>query len=274
MAGSPGRRKRIDGNARHARAPGAAGVMSGTRAYFSKSSPLILWVWRTPLFQEALAGVPALILWVWRVWATPWAGGEVVRVILGRVLPGSMCGNGPVGAVLHIRSGPVASGSAESCGNASILNAVEILPCAERAPLHMGAHPLKIDILGRIPESCGKLRIGPRGRRSPMCNTPATGSRRTRPRPLGSAATSPRGARATIREPDPAPTPWEIAPPGRPRPPSRRPGEKDPLRPAHQDPTAPKRWLPRAFKGSPRRLTIRNRRHCAVSATRCFGVGR
>jgi len=29
--------------------------------------------------------------------------------------------------------------------------------------------------------------------------------------------------RAAIREPDPAPTPWEIAPPGRHRPPSRRP---------------------------------------------------
>ena len=117
MAGSPGRRKRIDGNARHARAPGAAGVMSGTRAYFSKSS--------------------LLILWVRRAWATPWAGDEVVRAILGRVLPDSMCGSGPVGAMLHIRSGPVASGSAESCGNAPAFNAAEILPCRERACLHM-----------------------------------------------------------------------------------------------------------------------------------------
>ena len=203
MAGSPGRRKRIDGNARHARAPGAAGVMSGTRAYSSKPSPLILWVRR--------------------VWATPWAGDEVVRAILGRALPGSMCGSGPVGAVLHIRSGPVASGSAESCGNAPAFNTAEILPCAERALLHMGAHPLKTNILGRTAELRGKPGNGLRGRRFPMCNTPATGPRRTRPRPSGSAATSPRGARAAIREPDPAPTPWEIAPSGRPRPPSRRP---------------------------------------------------
>ena len=74
--------------------------MSGTRAYSSKPSPLILWVRRVPLFQEALAGVPALILWVRRAWATPWAGDEVVRAILGRALPDSMCGSGPVGAAL------------------------------------------------------------------------------------------------------------------------------------------------------------------------------
>ena len=34
----------IDGGARHARAPGTAGVMSGTRAYSSKPSPLIIGV--------------------------------------------------------------------------------------------------------------------------------------------------------------------------------------------------------------------------------------
>ena len=123
--------------------------MPGTRAYSSKSSPLILWVRREPLFQEALAGVPALILWVRRVWATPWIGDEVVRAISGRALPGSMCDSGPARAVLHIRSGPVASGSAESCGNFLAFNAVEILPCAERPPLHMGARPLKTNILGR-----------------------------------------------------------------------------------------------------------------------------
>ena len=37
-----------------------------------------------------------------------------------------------------------------------MLNAVEILPCAERPSLHMGAHTLKIDILGITPESHGK----------------------------------------------------------------------------------------------------------------------
>ena len=57
-----------------------------------------------------------------------------------------MRGTGSVGAVLHIRSGPARSGSAESCGNALKFNTVEILPCAERTSLHMGACPLKIDI--------------------------------------------------------------------------------------------------------------------------------
>ena len=81
------------------------------------------------------------------------------------------CGAGRV--VLHIRSGPAGGGLVESCGNAPALNAVEILPCAERAPLHMGARTLKTDVLGRTPESCGKPRIGSRGRRPPMCNAPA-----------------------------------------------------------------------------------------------------
>ena len=57
---------------------------------------------------------------------------------------------GPVGAVLHIRPGSVGGGSVESCGNASALNAVEILPCAGRVPVHMGALPLEIDVLGRV----------------------------------------------------------------------------------------------------------------------------
>ena len=51
--------------------------------------------------------------------------------------------SGPVGAVLHIRSGPATGGSAESCGNIPELNAGEILPCAERVPLHMGEHRRK-----------------------------------------------------------------------------------------------------------------------------------
>ena len=44
---------------------------------------------------------------------------------------------GPTRAVLHIRSGPVDGGSTESCGSAPVLNAVEILPCAERVPVRM-----------------------------------------------------------------------------------------------------------------------------------------
>ena len=51
--------------------------------------------------------------------------------------------SGPVGAVLHIRSGPATGGSAQSRGNIPELNAGEILPCAERVPLHMGEHRRK-----------------------------------------------------------------------------------------------------------------------------------
>lgn len=58
-----------------------------------------------------------------------------------------MRGIGPTRAVLHIRSGPVDGGSTESCGSAPVLNAVEILPCAERAPVRMRARPLETDIL-------------------------------------------------------------------------------------------------------------------------------
>ena len=56
----------------------------------------------------------------------------------------------PVRAMLHIRPGAVGEGSAESCGNTPTLNAVEILPCAGRVPVHMGALPLEIDVLGRV----------------------------------------------------------------------------------------------------------------------------
>ena len=74
--------------------------------------------------------------------------------------------------------------------NAPALNAVEALPCAERSPLHMGASPLRTDILGRTAESCGKPVIESRGCPSPMCNTPAAGPRgprlaRQRPRRPG-----------------------------------------------------------------------------------------
>ena len=96
----------------------------------------------------------------------------VVSAVLGRCRRGRMCGIGPVEAVLHIRSGSAGGGSAESCGNALAFNVVEILPCAESSCLHMGARALKTDVLGRIAESCGKLGVGPRGSRPPMCNTP------------------------------------------------------------------------------------------------------
>ena len=126
------------------------------------------------------------------------AGGRVRcgcgSAVSGRVLPGSgarsgsatavkkedagrgrarVCGIGEAWAVLHIRSGPAGGGSAESCGNSPALNAAEILPCAQSPCLHMGARSLKTDVPGRAAESCGKPRTGPRGRRPPMCSTPA-----------------------------------------------------------------------------------------------------
>ena len=97
--------------------------------------------------------------------------------------PGSDAWSGRVETVLHIRPGPAGDGSAESCGNAPAFNTVETLPCAEQVLLHMGARPLETDVLGRIAESQGKPGIGPRGCACPMCNTPATGPRRTRPHP-------------------------------------------------------------------------------------------
>ena len=58
----------------------------------------------------------------------------------------------------------------------------------------MGAHALKIDILGITLESCGKPGIGPRGRRSPMCNTP-----RSAVHPDGSASRAPPAPAAAVR---------------------------------------------------------------------------
>ena len=105
------------------------------------------------------------------------------------------------GAVLHIRSGPTSDGSAESCENSPALNAVEILPCAEGPALHMGARPLKTDILeeprnhAENPEparagaalQCAAPPHGP-GRtpgappeNSPGRNSPTTGPGRPRP---------------------------------------------------------------------------------------------
>ena len=125
-------------------------------------------------------------------------GGSAVS---GRAPPGSMCSIGAARAVLHIRPGPAGGGSAESCGNAPTLNAVEILPCAERAPLHMGARPLKTEVLGRVPESCGKHGIRPWGRPSPMCNISAR-TRRSLNGPSVSSS-SPQHLRADREDPDP-----------------------------------------------------------------------
>ena len=125
--------------------------------------------------------------------------------------PGSDARSGPVGVVLHIRPGPASGRSAESCGNTPTLNTVEILPCAERSPLHMGARPLETDILERTPESCGKPGIHPRWRPFPMCNTTATGPRR--PRPAWKEPSVER--RGTLRSPgEPRPA-WKKEPSGR-----------------------------------------------------------
>ena len=113
-----------------------------------------------------------------------------------------MCGIGAAEAVLHIRPGPAGGGSAESCGNVPVFNTGEILPCAERPTLHMGARPLETEVLARVPESCGKLEVDPRGRPSPMCNTTArAGKSSSREAPIPSdEAAFPRLAR---EDPDP-----------------------------------------------------------------------
>ena len=118
-----------------------------------------------------------------------------------------MRGTGPVGAVLHIRSGSTRSGSAESCGNALKFNTVEILPCAERASLHMGACPLKIDILEK-PRNQAENSESSRGEAPLECATPAHDPGRPRPpardptaegRPVR-AAGAPRSPRGTPPE--------------------------------------------------------------------------
>ena len=147
-----------------------------------------------------------------------------------------MCGIGAARAVLHIRSGPTSDGSAESCENSPALNAVEILPCAEGPALHMGARPLKTDILeeprnhAENPEparagaalQCAAPPHGP-GRtpgappeNSPGRNSPTTGPGRPRParqQPLRQdPAVNPNLIR-TPRETAPHRTgPWATAP--------------------------------------------------------------
>ena len=91
-----------------------------------------------------------------------------------------MRGTGPVGAVLHIRSGSTRSGPAESCGNALKFNTVEILPCAERTSLHMGACPLKIDILEK-PRNHAENSESSRGDAPLECATSAHDPGRPRP---------------------------------------------------------------------------------------------
>jgi len=128
---------------------------------------------------------------------------------------------GPVGAVLHIRPAPAGGESAESCENTPAFSAGEILPCAERTLLHMGALPLKTDLLERTPESCGKPGIHPQGRPFPMYNTSTTGPGRPRPAREG-----------PHREPGPVRAPRETPPPPRRSPaPHRRPRRERPGEP-------------------------------------------
>ncbi len=89
-----------------------------------------------------------------------------------------VCGIGAAWAVLHIRSGSVGGGLAESCGNASALNAVEILPCAEGPALHMGARPLKTDILEE-PRNHAENPEPARAGGALQCAAPAHGPGRT-----------------------------------------------------------------------------------------------
>ena len=129
-----------------------------------------------------------------------------------------MCGIGAAEAVLHIRPGPASDGSAESCGNVLAFNAGEILPCAEGVALHMGARPLRTDILVGVPESCGKPRTGPRESRSRMCSTAARAGKSPStetPLPSGEAAPRNRSEKTPAR---PAAALRQTPPGARPRP--------------------------------------------------------
>ena len=112
--------------------------------------------------------------------------------------------------VLHIRSGPTSDGSAESCENSPALNAVEILPCAEGSALHMGARPLKTDILEE-PRNHAENPEPARAGAALQCAAPPHGPGRTPGAPpenspgRNSPATGhPPGPR---REPEPHPNP-------------------------------------------------------------------
>ena len=152
-----------------------------------------------------------------------------------------MCGIGAARAVLHIRSGPVCGGSAESCGNASAFNAVEVLPCAERPALHMGVRPLKTDVLeeplnhAENPElayaggvlQCAAPPHGP-GRtpgappeNSPGRNSPTTGPGRPRPARQRPLCQAPAGSPNPAGDRPHRTGPWATAP-----------GEKDSMTPS------------------------------------------
>ena len=160
--------------------------------------------------------------------------GGVVSAVSGRGRRARMRGIGRAGAVLHIRRGPAGDGSAESRGNSPALNAVEILPCAERPALHMGARPLKTDILEE-PRNHAENPEPARAGAALQCATPPHGPGRTPGAPpenspgRNSPATGhPPGPR---REPEPHPNPagdrphrtghWATAP-----------GEKDSMTPS------------------------------------------
>ena len=156
------------------------------------------------------------------------AGGRVRggcgSAVSGRGRRARMRGIGRAGAVLHIRRGPAGDGSAESRGNSPALNAVEILPCAERVPLHMGARPLKINILGK-PRNHAENSESTRAGDPLQCATPPHGPGR----PV-------RAGWPQRRRAPPQPARGDPGPPGSGPPPRPPPGARTPRKTA---PTAP-----------------------------------
>ena len=124
-----------------------------------------------------------------------------------------VCGAGLIGAVLHIRPGPAVGGSAELCGNALTINAGEILPCAERVPLHMGERQQEDDDL-REPRNRAENPESDRGVPSLPCannlrNRPGEDPARLRVALIGNPppARTPQGAAPTAPIPASAPSP-------------------------------------------------------------------
>ena len=121
------------------------------------------------------------------------AGGRVRggcgSAVSGRGGRARVRGIGRAGAVLHIRPGPVGGGSAESCGNAPAFNAVEILPCAERPALHMGADPLNTGILEK-PRNRAENSKSTRGGDPLRCATPPHGPGRAPAEPAAAVVTT------------------------------------------------------------------------------------
>ena len=179
------------------------------------------------------------------------AAGECGSAVSGRGGRARVRGIGRAGAVLHIRPGPVGGGSAESCGNAPAFNAVEILPCAEGPALHMGTRPLRTNILGRTPESRGKLEVDPWGATLSDVQHHRTGWEELPPnrqRPSSRRSTPARAGKSSLTE---APLPSDEAVPPQPAredrtlgPAGRGAGAAPPhgpgrTRPARQRPSAP-----------------------------------